>query len=296
MELSLLGLVVQTVGAGLLSLIFLYLSRGKGNRVLQAAGVGWLFLFVSLVLAGGAAARRGSPSRGRPTSTSSCSTSSRSCVAAIRMDRDISLVKPLAVAAVAALPLSLPDRSGIGHRELRFYARAHGAARGRLARRRGLHFQSPRAGLGRGSSRGCSRSSRPRRSSGRRRPRDLEVAARRRRRAPAVHRLLRRAPRDALRHRPDHLGDGGHGAPAGDAARAHGRRHAPVAAARVARSADGDEQPLLPRRDPPAARVRRAGRLHRPDRRRRPEAESTTRRATRKATRRSGPSRPRSRS
>ena len=50
MELSLLGLVVQAVGAGLLSLIFFYLSRGKGNRVLQAAGVGWLLLFVSLVL------------------------------------------------------------------------------------------------------------------------------------------------------------------------------------------------------------------------------------------------------
>jgi diguanylate cyclase (GGDEF)-like protein len=49
MDLSILGTFVQTVGAGLLALIFLYLSRGKGNRVLNAAGWGWLFLFLSLV-------------------------------------------------------------------------------------------------------------------------------------------------------------------------------------------------------------------------------------------------------
>ena len=49
MSLSTLGLVVQTVGAGLLALIFLYLSRDNGNRVLRAAGVGWLMLFLALV-------------------------------------------------------------------------------------------------------------------------------------------------------------------------------------------------------------------------------------------------------
>jgi diguanylate cyclase (GGDEF)-like protein len=49
MLLSTLGLVVQTVGAGLLALIFLYLSRDNGNRVLHAAGVGWLMLFLALV-------------------------------------------------------------------------------------------------------------------------------------------------------------------------------------------------------------------------------------------------------
>ena len=48
MSLSNVGLFVQTVGAGLLEVIFLYLSRGKGNRVLNAAGFGWLFLFISL--------------------------------------------------------------------------------------------------------------------------------------------------------------------------------------------------------------------------------------------------------
>jgi diguanylate cyclase (GGDEF)-like protein len=49
MELSTLGLLVQTVGAGLLALIFLYVSRGNANRVLRAAGIGWLFLFLSLL-------------------------------------------------------------------------------------------------------------------------------------------------------------------------------------------------------------------------------------------------------
>ena len=48
MELSSVGPVVQAVGAGLLAVIFLYLSRGKGNRVLGAAGVGWLFLFAAM--------------------------------------------------------------------------------------------------------------------------------------------------------------------------------------------------------------------------------------------------------
>jgi diguanylate cyclase (GGDEF)-like protein len=48
MSLSTLGLVVQTVGAGLLALIFLYLSRDNGNRVLRAAGIGWLMLFFAL--------------------------------------------------------------------------------------------------------------------------------------------------------------------------------------------------------------------------------------------------------
>src|SRR5712691_11225358 len=49
MSLSTLGLVVQTVGAGLLALIFLYLSRDNGNRLLRAAGIGWLMLFFALL-------------------------------------------------------------------------------------------------------------------------------------------------------------------------------------------------------------------------------------------------------
>jgi Na+/H+ antiporter NhaD/arsenite permease-like protein len=48
MDLSTLGLFVQTIGAGLLTLVFLYLARGDGNRVLRAAGWAWLFLFLGL--------------------------------------------------------------------------------------------------------------------------------------------------------------------------------------------------------------------------------------------------------
>lgn len=49
MQLSTLGLFVQTAGVGLLALIFLYISRENDNRVLKAAGYGWLFLFLSLL-------------------------------------------------------------------------------------------------------------------------------------------------------------------------------------------------------------------------------------------------------
>ncbi|HEY7575802.1 MAG TPA: hypothetical protein VIB08_11595, partial [Thermoanaerobaculia bacterium] len=48
MDLSLLGTLVQTVGAILLALIFFYLSRGSGSRVLKAAAWAWLFLFLAL--------------------------------------------------------------------------------------------------------------------------------------------------------------------------------------------------------------------------------------------------------
>jgi Na+-transporting methylmalonyl-CoA/oxaloacetate decarboxylase beta subunit len=48
LELSLVGLGVQTVGTVLLAAILVYLSRGKGSPVLQAAGVAWLFLLAAL--------------------------------------------------------------------------------------------------------------------------------------------------------------------------------------------------------------------------------------------------------
>ena len=48
MQLSTLGLLVQTVGVGLLALIFLHVSRQNANGVLRAAGYGWLFLFLAL--------------------------------------------------------------------------------------------------------------------------------------------------------------------------------------------------------------------------------------------------------
>jgi diguanylate cyclase (GGDEF)-like protein len=48
MQLSTLGLFVQAAGVGLLALIFLYVSRENRDRVLQAMGYAWLFLFLSL--------------------------------------------------------------------------------------------------------------------------------------------------------------------------------------------------------------------------------------------------------
>ena len=48
MQLSTLGLVVQTAGVGMLAAIFLYVSRENRDRVLQAMGIAWLFLFLAL--------------------------------------------------------------------------------------------------------------------------------------------------------------------------------------------------------------------------------------------------------
>ncbi len=94
------------VGAGLLSAILLYLSRGKGSRVLQAAGLAWLFLFLSLVSLLAMTAL-GLPFRLEAYQYWRILFVVALCVATIRMDRDVSLVKPLAVAAVAGIPLSL---------------------------------------------------------------------------------------------------------------------------------------------------------------------------------------------
>jgi diguanylate cyclase (GGDEF)-like protein len=106
MEQLLVVLAVQTVGAGLLSAILLYLSRGKGSRVLQAAGLAWLFLFASRLSLSAMTALR------LPHSLEAYQYWRilfvvALCVATIRMDRDISLAKPLAVTAVAGIPLSL---------------------------------------------------------------------------------------------------------------------------------------------------------------------------------------------
>jgi len=48
MQLSTLGLFVQTAGVGMLAAIFLYVSRENRDRVLQAMGYAWLFLFLAL--------------------------------------------------------------------------------------------------------------------------------------------------------------------------------------------------------------------------------------------------------
>lgn len=49
MDLSTLGLIVQTAGVGLLALIFLYISSENRSRVLQAMGYAWLFLLLALL-------------------------------------------------------------------------------------------------------------------------------------------------------------------------------------------------------------------------------------------------------
>ena len=199
------------------------------------------------------------------------------CVAAIRMDRDVSLVKPLAVTAIAAIPVvALLGLIRRPRTRTFFYAIHMGLLGDRLAPRRGLHLPEPARRVSGASSPGPSPWS----------PRCVElvyvllfvVAAQSLRRrgrlqTPRLHRVPRRPARDALRHRPDHLGDGGHRAAAGRAPRAHGRRHAPLAAPRVARPADRDAQPVLPRRGAARARGERAGRLDRADRRRRLEAD-----------------------
>jgi diguanylate cyclase (GGDEF)-like protein len=106
MEQVLVGLAVQTVGAVLLSAILLYLSRGKGSRVLQAAGFAWLFLFVSL-LALLSMTHFEVPRSLEVFQYWSFLFLVALCVTTIRMDRDISLLKPLAVTAVGGIPVAL---------------------------------------------------------------------------------------------------------------------------------------------------------------------------------------------
>jgi len=146
-DLWLVGLAVQTVGTALLAAILIYLSRGKGSRVLQAAGVAWVFLLASLSSLLALTLER------LPFSHEVCQYWSflflvALCVATIRMDRDISLVKPLAVAAVGGVPLALL----IGHfapGPSAFYAVHRGLLGVGWLLAAVFVFQSPRAGLGR---------------------------------------------------------------------------------------------------------------------------------------------------
>jgi diguanylate cyclase (GGDEF)-like protein len=147
MELSSVGPVVQAVGAGLLAVIFLYLSRGKGNRVLGAAGVGWLFLFAAMTSAivlhrVGLRYEREALQYFKLLFLVALS------IAAIRMDRDVSLVKPLAVAAVAGVPISLLV-ARMAVTEARFHQVHVGILAVGWLLVSVFIFQSPRAGLGR---------------------------------------------------------------------------------------------------------------------------------------------------
>jgi hypothetical protein len=70
------------------------------------------------------------------------------CVAAIRLDRDVSLAKPLAVAAIAAIPFSLILGTSVSKDATFFMTHLSILAIGWLILAVFI-FQSPRAGLGR---------------------------------------------------------------------------------------------------------------------------------------------------
>jgi diguanylate cyclase (GGDEF)-like protein len=147
MVLWLPGLGVQTVAAALLSAIFLYLSRGRGNRVLQAAGIAWCFLFLSVLSL--LMLRHASPWDRQLFQYFKILYIVTMCVAAIRLDREVSLAKPLSVAAVAAIPFSLILVHQTAGPTPAFFGWHLGIlAVGWLVLAVYI-FQSPRAGLGR---------------------------------------------------------------------------------------------------------------------------------------------------
>ncbi|MEX0881041.1 MAG: GGDEF domain-containing protein [Thermoanaerobaculia bacterium] len=147
MELGILGLLVQTVGAGLLSVIFLYLSRGKTQGVLQAAGFAWLFLFLALA-AQALLTRWQTGFEKEAYQYFKLLYLVALCAAAIRMGREVSLAKPLSVTAVAALPIAIliGRVASLPHR---FYAVHMGILAVGWLLVAVFIFQSPRAGLGR---------------------------------------------------------------------------------------------------------------------------------------------------
>jgi len=106
MDIFFLGQLLHTVGAALLAAIFLYLSRGRGNRALHAAGVAFVFLslsLASLLLL----SRRGLPFENFLYQYWKTLFIVALIVAARRMDRNTALARPLTVTAVVALPISL---------------------------------------------------------------------------------------------------------------------------------------------------------------------------------------------
>ena len=103
MELSVLGLLLQTIGAALLALVLLYLSRGDGNRVLRAAGYAWVFLYLalaSLFLPFG----RELPLPNLPYQYLKLLYMAALVIAALRMDRAVRLGKSFGIAALGAAP------------------------------------------------------------------------------------------------------------------------------------------------------------------------------------------------
>lgn len=104
MDLSRLGLLVQTIGALLLALILLYLSRGKGNRVLKAAGLAYVLLFLSLV-ALFVSFELPMTLGNVPYLYLKILSMTALIVAAQRMEQDAPLGKPMARVGIASLPV-----------------------------------------------------------------------------------------------------------------------------------------------------------------------------------------------
>ncbi len=120
MDLSLLGTLVQTVGAILLALTFFYLSRGSGSRVLKAAGWGWLFLFLSLASLF-VSMQRDFPYELLPYQYFKLLYLASLIIAADRIDHDFPIAKPMLWSAALALPVSFAVISFAGSGSI-FYA------------------------------------------------------------------------------------------------------------------------------------------------------------------------------
>jgi diguanylate cyclase (GGDEF)-like protein len=105
MDLSVLGTLVQTVGAVLLALTFFYLSRGRGSRVLKAAGWAWFFLFLALASLF-VSMQREFPYELLPYQYFKLLYLAALIIAADRIDHDFPIGRPLGWAAAAALPVA----------------------------------------------------------------------------------------------------------------------------------------------------------------------------------------------
>jgi diguanylate cyclase (GGDEF)-like protein len=106
MQLSSLGLFVQTAGVGLLAVIFLYISRENRDRVLQAMGYAWLFLFLSLVSLAAFTVIR-IPFGNFPYQFLKLLFFVTLVVAADRMSHESPLARPLVIGAFASLLASI---------------------------------------------------------------------------------------------------------------------------------------------------------------------------------------------
>jgi len=104
-ELSVLGLLVQTVGAALLASVLLHLSRGNRHRGLKAAGYAWVFLFLSLVSLL-VSFQVVLPYENVPFQYFKQIFIVLLVVAALRMGREVSLAKPFVLATILGLPVA----------------------------------------------------------------------------------------------------------------------------------------------------------------------------------------------